>query len=463
MSVGPASVARMQTPSHLDALRSSLSGSLFLPDDHGYDDERLAWNLGVDQRPAAVAVPADVADVQLLVQAAASSGLGVLTQPNGHSAGRDLTDVILIRPRAFDEVSVDVERRTARVGAGVNWGRVLPSLEATGLVALAGSNPEVNVVAYSLGGGHSLFGRTYGLQAPAITAVELVDASGRAQRVTDESDPALMWALRGAGGLFGVVTAIEFSLFDGDELYGGKLTFTPDRAADLLTAVFDLAESEPTVGLAFGMLNFPDAPQLPETLRGKTLASVDVLHIGDARTGAPLLEPLRSVGEPVADSVQVFGIGSLAAVAAEPVAPMAYADWSSASSGYDAQSSAALVEAFGEASAHGLSRMEVRPFGASLLGGDGERAIAARVAAPAYVGAGMTVQDVAQLAGSDAAFAPLDAALRSTPATGNVGTLLDDRATLADAYDEDSIARLRRLKAERDPAGVIRAARELDA
>jgi FAD/FMN-containing dehydrogenase len=452
----------MQTESELDALRSRLSGSLFLPADAGYDEARRAWNLGVDQRPAAVAVPADVPDVQAIVRAAAASGLGILTQPNGHSAGRDLIDVILVRPRAFDEVTINVERRTARVGAGVNWGSVLPRLDATGLIALAGSNPAVNVVAYSLGGGHSLFGRTYGLQAPAITAVDLVDASGAALRVTEESDPELMWALRGAGGLFGVVTAIEFSLFDGDELYGGKLTFTPDRAADLLTAVFDVAREQPTLGLAFGMLNFPDVPQLPDALRGKMLASVDVLHIGGADSGAPLVEPLRTVGQPVADTIGVFGIGSLAAVAAEPVDPMTYADWSSASSGYDAPSAAGLVEAFREASAHGLSRMEVRPLGGALRAGDHERAVSAPVGAPAYVGAGMTVRDAAQLRGARAAFAPLDAAVRTTPATGNVGTLLDDRATLADAYDENSIARLRRLKAERDPEGTIRAARDLD-
>jgi hypothetical protein len=72
----------------------------------------------------------------------------------------------------------------------------------------------------------------------------------------------------------------------------------------------------------------------------------------------------------------------------------------------------------------------------------------------------MTVRDAAQLGGATAAFAPLDAAVRTTPATGNVGTLLDDRATLADAYDESSIGRLRRLKAERDPHGTVRAARE---
>lgn len=461
MSVAATSVWRMQTTSSIDDLRTGLSGSLFLPDDDGYDEARLAWNLAVDQRPAAVAVPADVPDVQQIVRTAAASGLGVLTQPNGHAAARDLSGIVLVRPHAFDEISIDAEHRTARVGAGVNWGRVLQQLKGTGLIALAGSNPEVNTVGYSLDGGHSMFGRAYGLQAPAITAVELVDASGEFRRVTDDSDPELLWALRGAGGLFGVVTAIEFSLFEGDELYGGALLFPADRAADLLTAVFEVAAAEPALGLSFGMMNFPDAPGLPEPLRGKTLASVAALHVGDAASGASRIAALRSVGAPVADTFRAFGIEDLAAVAAEPTDPMGFEDWSSATSGYDAQSAAGLVQAFHDASAQGLSRLEVRPFGGALVGGDRSHAIAAHVAAPAYLGASVFAPPASALGDTSAAFAPLASAAATTPATGNVATLMDHRATLADAYDEESIARLRALKSERDPGGVIRAAREL--
>ncbi|WP_460569414.1 FAD-binding oxidoreductase [Humibacter soli] len=445
----------------LIGLRSRLTGRLVLPGDNDYNDAKRAWNLGVEQHPAAVAVPAGVSDVQQIVRAAAEAGLGVLTQPNGHSAGADLSDIVLVRPRVFDEVSIDVARRTARVGAGVNWGRVLTALDGSGLVALAGSNPEVNTVAYSLAGGHSLFARTYGLQSPAVTAVELVDASGEFTRVTQDADPDLMWALRGAGGLFGVVTAIEFSLFDGDELFGGKLMFTPESAAELLAAMFEVARSEPTLGLSFGMMNFPGAPSVPELLRGKTVASVDILHIGGFDTGAPAIAPLRSVGTPFADTTQVFGIGSLAQVAAEPTDPMPYADWSSASSGYDSTSAEGLIDAFAKGSSAGLTRIEVRPFGGALLAGSREHAVAGRIDAAAYVGASVIAPSPEALTGVDEAFAPLTSAAASTPATGNVPTFLDERATLGDAFDGAAIARLKELKAERDPSGVIRGARRL--
>ena len=144
-----------------------------------------AWNLTVDQHPAAVVTPADVDEVRAVLAAAAASGLGVTVQPQRtrrqRIARRGRADAADSLRRAHRSIT---DARTARVGAGVNWGRVLTALDGTGLVALAGSNPEVNTVGYSIAGGHSMFSRAYGLASRSVTAVELVDASGEARRVT---------------------------------------------------------------------------------------------------------------------------------------------------------------------------------------------------------------------------------------------------------------------------------------
>ncbi|NUT57905.1 MAG: FAD-binding oxidoreductase, partial [Agromyces sp.] len=74
----------------LERLRSDLQGTIVLEGDADYDTARQPWNLAVDQRPAAVATPADVADVQAIIAAAREGGYGVTTQPNGHGADGDL-------------------------------------------------------------------------------------------------------------------------------------------------------------------------------------------------------------------------------------------------------------------------------------------------------------------------------------------------------------------------------------
>ncbi|MEI4872690.1 FAD-binding protein, partial [Klebsiella pneumoniae] len=88
------------------------------PGDPGYDAARLPWNVAVDQRPAAVAVPTTVDDVRTVVRTAREHGLRVAPQSSGHGAaplaGR-LEGSVLLRLTALTGVEVDAERRVARV------------------------------------------------------------------------------------------------------------------------------------------------------------------------------------------------------------------------------------------------------------------------------------------------------------------------------------------------------------
>ncbi len=109
-----------------EALRGLCGGAVHLPGDAAFDEARLPWNLSVDARPAAVAYPAFASEVADVVRTAASVGLRVAPQGTGHGApplaGR-LEDAVLLRTSAMTELRVDAERRTARVGAGVQVGR----------------------------------------------------------------------------------------------------------------------------------------------------------------------------------------------------------------------------------------------------------------------------------------------------------------------------------------------------
>ena len=111
----------------------------------------------------------------------------------------------------------------ARVEAGAVWADVVDAAARHGLAALAGSSPDVGVAGYTLGGGVSWLGRAYGLAANNVVAAEVVTADGRWWAPTTAIEPDLFWALRGGGGSFGVVTALEFRLFPITEVYAGAL------------------------------------------------------------------------------------------------------------------------------------------------------------------------------------------------------------------------------------------------
>lgn len=171
---------RASSESVLDTLVAELAGSLIRPGHAEWDAHRTPWNFAVDQRPAAVAVPRDAADLGRILAAARADGLGVAVQPRGHGANGDVADCILVRTSAFNEVSIDTGRRIARVGAGVRWGTLLPRLEGTSLIALAGTNPDVTVAGYLLSGGHSWFSRRHGLAAHSMPSNSSMPAGKRA-------------------------------------------------------------------------------------------------------------------------------------------------------------------------------------------------------------------------------------------------------------------------------------------
>src|SRR4051794_4122238 len=225
----------LTTPSH-NGLADALDNSVVLPGDPRYDEARSSFNLLVDQRPATVAFPSDAREVAAAVSLAQRHGLRVAPQATGHNQAPlgDMSDLLLLNVSRLQEIRVDPGARSVRVGAGVKWDRVAPRLSAHGLAGLHGSSPDVGIAGYSLGGGMGWLSRKHGLQTNAVTALELVTAQGELIRVDAGHEPELFWALRGGGGNFGVVTAIEFGVVELEELYAGALFFPVERADEVL-------------------------------------------------------------------------------------------------------------------------------------------------------------------------------------------------------------------------------------
>ncbi len=304
-------------------LRRLLEGEVVAPGDDGWDETRRAWNLSVDQRPAAVALPESPEEVAAVVAFAKANGLRVAPQGTGHGAAAmgDMSDTILLKTERMRGVTIDPDTRIARAEAGVIWIEVVEAAAEHGLAALAGSSPDVGVVGYTLGGGLSWLARKHGIGANQVTAIEVVTASGALVRTDWANEPDLFWALRGGGGSFGIVTAIEFNLFPLEQVYAGILWFPVDRAAEVLKAWRAWTEELPDEMSSVGrILQFPDIPQIPDFIRGQSFAVVQAIWSGEHDEGEQLLEPLRALG-PVMDTVAPMPIAELSRLHMDPEGP----------------------------------------------------------------------------------------------------------------------------------------------
>jgi FAD/FMN-containing dehydrogenase len=273
---------------------------------------------------------------------------------------------VLLRTSAMSELVVDAERRSARVGAGVLWGDLTDAAGRVGLAARHPSSPDVGVVGYSLGGGIGWYARRLGLQCNAVTAVELVLADGTFVRATADADADLFWALRGGAAPLGVVTALEFDLFPLDTVVAGFLAWDWTAAERVLPAwVAWCADAPEEATTAFRLLEVPSTEEFPAHLHGRRLAIVDGAVLGDDRSAADVLAPLRSLA-PEIDTVARVAAASLARLHLDPEGPTpAYAS-STLVGGLPDAAIGAVLEAAGPGSGTRLAAAELRQLGGAL-------------------------------------------------------------------------------------------------
>jgi FAD binding domain len=314
-------------PAGLRDLAAAIAGSVVTPADAEWDSARLAWALSVDQRPVAVALPETAEDIVAIVDFARENGLRVAPQGTGHNAHLledGLSHSILVKTERMRGVEVDAENHRARVQAGALWGDVVEPASEHGLAALAGSSPDVGVVGYSLGGGLSFLSRRHGLAANSVHAVELVTADGRLVRADRHNDPDLFWAVRGGGGSFGVVTAIEIELLPITQVYAGAMFFAKERAREVLQAWREWTQQElPDAISSVGrVINFPPFPEVPEPLRGRSFTVIEAIYVGEEAEGAELVAPLRELG-PEIDTMGTVPAAALSHLHMDPPGPVA--------------------------------------------------------------------------------------------------------------------------------------------
>jgi UDP-N-acetylenolpyruvoylglucosamine reductase len=439
----------------LDDLREILDGDIVAPGDESWDEARQAWNLAVDQRPAAVALPESAADVVAIVTFARESGLRVAPQGTGHGAAAlgELEDTILVKTSRMRGVTIDPDERTARVEAGAIWIDVVQAAADHGLAALAGSSPDVGVVGYTLGGGLSWLSRKHGLGANQVTAIEVVTAAGELVRTDWAEERDLFWALRGGGGAFGVVTAIEFNLFPVEQLYAGLLWFPVERAAEVLKAWRAWTETVPEEMTSVGrILQFPPIPEIPEEVRGKSFVVVQAFWLGDEAEGARLLEPLRGLG-PVLDTVAPTPARELWRVHMDPEEPVPGAGDGQLLDDVDDDLIDAVVARTVGAP---LFSVELRHLGGEIACSRSHHGALSSFEAPfALFAVGMVPVPQAKPAVESAAGAVLDA-VEPWAADHTYLNFTETRRKAASLFSSASYHRLRQIKAMVDPSDVIR-------
>ncbi len=272
-------------------------GDLIRPDSDGYEAARKVWNGMIDRRPAYIARCKSVADVQAAVRFARENDLPLAVRGGGHNAaGLAVCDAgLVIDLGGMRDVVVDPSRRTARAGGGATWGDFDRATAAHGLATTGGAISTTGIAGLTLGGGLGWLMRSYGLTCDNMVAAEVVTADGRLLRASETENADLLWALRGGGGNFGVVTAFEYALHPVSTIFGGMLLYPIARARDVLRLYRSVTQSAPDELTIFTpMLHSPE---------GVPVVGLAVCYNGPVADGERAIKPIRDLGAPLGGEV----------------------------------------------------------------------------------------------------------------------------------------------------------------
>jgi FAD/FMN-containing dehydrogenase len=267
--------------------------------DARYEERRALFNAMIDKRPRLIAACETPADVGSALDRAREDGLAVAVRSGGHAVAGQSTndDGVVIDVRAMKGVEIDQTRRRARVGGGCTWAEFDAAAQQYGLATTGGRVSTTGVAGLTLGGGSGWLERKHGLACDNLLAVELVTADGREIRADETQNQDLLWASKGGGGNFGVVTALEFGLHPvGPTVLAGLLGWPAHDAAEVGRAYRDWADDAPyELGSGLVMLSGPPEEFVPAHLQNQPMVAIAVMWTGDEATGADVVRAMRAL------------------------------------------------------------------------------------------------------------------------------------------------------------------------
>jgi FAD/FMN-containing dehydrogenase len=285
--------------SDIAKLQEVVAGPVIGPDHEGYESARAIWNAMIDKRPWAIVRCTGTADVVAAVRWANEQGLEIAVRGGGHNvAGNAVSEGGLVVDLSdLRGVVVDPVARTARAQGGTLLSGYDRECQAFGLASTMGAISMTGIAGLTLGGGLGWLMRRHGLACDNLVRAQVVTASGDLVTADADHDPDLLWALRGGGGNFGVVTSFEYDLHPvGPMVYGGLAGWPVDRAGDVLAAYAQLVVDAPQLGLTCIFTTAPPLPFVPEELQLRPVIALAACHAGDLAEGERLLKPMRALG-----------------------------------------------------------------------------------------------------------------------------------------------------------------------
>jgi len=288
----------------VDQLRESLGDRITTATDLAYDEVRTTFNATVQRRPAVIVRAGSEDDVVKAVVAAADLGLPIAIRGGGHSvAGHGMADgALVVDLRELRDVNVDPATRLVRVGGGALWEDLDAAAWAHHLAVVGGTFADTGVGGLTLGGGIGWLSGIQGFTCDNLVRAEVITAAGERVIAGPDGDPDLLWALRGGGGNFGVVTTFEFRAGDPGPILAGTVRYPATAVKQVLRRIAQVAADAPDPLELMVWIGPPDEPD-----ESALYVNLSICWPGDQAAAEATLRPLRAALPAIDDTLRPMG------------------------------------------------------------------------------------------------------------------------------------------------------------
>ena len=287
-----------------EELEDFLKTKIILPGTEHYAGSYQGW-AATDHLPAMICACENTEDVQAAVVYAQKMKLKLSVRGGGHNwEGLAFADEgLVIDLTRLNSIKIDTTASVALIGGGVKSIALIAAADEHQLVAVTGPSGEVGVAGFVLGGGYGLTTPSHGLGSDNLLAAEVVMADGSLVHTSVTENPDLLWALRGGGGNFGVVTQLQIQLHPAKPLLAGRIMFDLKEAKQILEGYNELMKTAPDE--LFVLV------QVIETPDGKSTLNIAPNWFGDPEEGQLVIDRIRKLGTPLREQISQTNMKSL--------------------------------------------------------------------------------------------------------------------------------------------------------
>ncbi|RWA04937.1 hypothetical protein EKO27_g10166 [Xylaria grammica] len=291
------------TAATIDAeLGPDLSGGslIFGSDSDQWADATSRWNTLIRPDVQVVVQPAAESDIAKIIKYCNDNSFVFLVRNRGHGITSSLSTFsgIEIDVDRLIDITIQPDEETAVLQAGAYGGEVIATLWDEGYVTTTGATRCVGLMGPALGGGHGRYNGLYGLVMDDILHYNVVLADGTELGVNETSHPDLLWALKGAGHNFAVVTSVVKKIYpkETNTWHYHNYTWTQDKLETVFEALNTFHKSDngttpPKMGVNYGSIIMDSSVSTTEAV-----LKWGFYYAGSAEEAEEHLAPFSAIG-----------------------------------------------------------------------------------------------------------------------------------------------------------------------